>query len=170
MKRLEQEKRLAQEFEQQEEIRRRSFLKAGQESHDKHEAATNISLLYRVAKAKRLVSAKRVQHELEGYTVKENAVDKQWIPVQRIFRLFSTRNWFAKKGIVWSTSRKKKRKKYKAGQEPKITKDEIRERINYELKQRYTLARLALIDSIYKKYADVNQMIDVNIAFWLKRE
>jgi len=30
--------------------------------------------------------------------------------------------------------------KYKAGQEPKITKDEIRERINYELKQRYTLA------------------------------
>jgi hypothetical protein len=92
-----------------------------------------------------LVSAKRVQQELERYTVKETAVNKQWIPVQKLFRLFSTRNWFAQKGIVWSTSRKKKRKKHKAGKEPTITKEEIRERVNYELKQRYTLARLGIL-------------------------
>ena len=77
--------------------------------------------------------------------MKETAVNKQWIPVQKLFRLFSTRNWFAQKGIVWSTSRKKKRKKYKAGKEPTITKEEIRERVNYELKQRYTLARLGIL-------------------------
>lgn len=53
VKRLELEKRLSLEFEQQEEIRRKAFLKASQESHNKHEAATKISLLYRVLKAKR---------------------------------------------------------------------------------------------------------------------
>lgn len=116
-----------------------------------------------------LVSAKRVQQELERYTVKEAALNKQWIPVQKCFRLFSTRNWFAKKGIIWSTSRKKKRKKNK-GKEPMITKQETRERVNYELKQRYTLARLALIESIYIKYSEVQQLLDVNIAYWIKRE
>ena len=61
VKRLEQEKRLAVEFEQQEEIRRKAFLKASQEGHNKQEAATKISLLYRVAKAKRYLS---ILHQL----------------------------------------------------------------------------------------------------------
>ena len=56
------------------------------------------------------------------------------------------------------------------------------------MKQRYTIARLgimidkdysdiitillllALIESIYVKYAEVQQLLDVNIEFWVKRE
>ena len=55
VKRIQLEKKLKKDFETAEERRRLEFLKAERESHDKHRAATLISLLYRNAKAKKML-------------------------------------------------------------------------------------------------------------------
>ena len=172
VQRLQAEKRMAKEYEEQEEARRMQFLRAQGESNDKHSAATEIALLYRKKKAKKIVNDRRNQLKLEAVT-KEVARQKIcWIPFQKLFRQYSTRKWFATFNVVYKLNRKKKKKRIikKDGDPPAIPHAKLTERMSYEIKQRRYVARNKLFNDMITKYSELVCILQVNIEHWLAVE
>ena len=160
---------MTKDFELEEERRRMAFLQAESDAIENHEASTKISLLYRAKKARRLVSTKRHQIALEKVMVAAMNFDKQWIPLQKLVRNFLTRCWFLKRGVAFKINRKKKKKRVKAlaGQEAKITFDEICSRVEFETKQRRVNARNHLFYTLYDKFVESTSLLETNIVHWV---
>ncbi len=172
VQRLQAEKKMAKEYEEQEELRRMQFLRAQGESNDKHTAATEIALLYRVKKARRIVNERRSQVKLEAVT-KEVARQKVcWIPFQRLFRQYSTRKWFAEQGVVYKLNRKKKKKRHiRKDDDPEIIpRAKLLARIAYEIRQRRIVGRQKQFEDLIVKYSDLVCTLRVNIQHWLDVE
>jgi hypothetical protein len=123
VKRIETEKKLRKQFEELEEARRLQFLKAQQESADRHSAAIRISLLYRAFKARQIFSKKRQQNKLERFIRQSAVIQQTWIPLQRVFREYSTKMWFYRKGVILDKKIGEK-SKLKKGKNNKKTADE----------------------------------------------
>jgi hypothetical protein len=166
--RLQEEKRLAKEYEAEEERRRMEFLKAESEAIERHTASTTISLLYRKAKAKQIVATKRHQINLEKVLAASVNYERLWIPVQRLVRAFITRRWFAHRGVVFKIARKRKKKRIAKleGQEARITYAEISSRVDFELRQRMFNKRRMLISALYEKHLLVTTTLIVNTEYW----
>ena len=172
VKRIAAEARLAREYEQAEEARRMVFLRAQGESNDKHAAATEISLMYRCLKARRVVYEKRLQIALEEITQENAKFATLVIPIQRRFRLFSSRLWFASKGKVFKIirSRPKMRKFKQKGDPPDIPFAQTFARVEYEARQRQFNQRSANFDKLLEKYGAVLAFLDVNIEHWKEQD
>lgn len=172
VKRVQSEAKLARDYEQQEEARRMVFLRAQSESNDRHEAATEISLLYRCFKARRVVREKRLQLALEAVTDSNSKFACIVVPIQRLFRLYSTRRWFAQKGQIFKLfrTRPKKRRIRLKGDPPSIPFAEVMERVDYETFQRKTNERNALISRLFDLYGSCLAFLDINISYWIEQD
>jgi len=104
VKRIQRERQLLREFEQQEEARRISFLKASQESKDLHDACTVICLLYRSMRAKSIVAERRLQLHLERALVAQARFSQAVVTIQRTLRMHSTRQWLHSFGLHFDAS------------------------------------------------------------------
>lgn len=174
-KRIQEEKAMAKEFEREEERKRVEFLKNLEKGEEEHSAATRISLLYRKVKALRMVREKRVQLEMEAVIKEGQSLAVRWIPFQKLFRQYSTRKWFAARGVKFNLNRKRKKKRntklIKAGDgELVITPDSLRERVNYERQQGRIMSRVARIDRMFQDYATVLRILELNTTYWVKQE
>jgi hypothetical protein len=169
VKRINDEKKAAKEFEAQEEARRIAFLKAQDEDEDKHIAVTKIACIVRRYKAKRLVSDKRDQINLEDSTFDVADLELSWIPLQKLFRQASTREWFSQRGVKYKLNRlrAKKRRIKQEGEEDAINSTELRSRIDYEIRQRRLQSRKKVFHNLIRHYAKTMQMLDCNIEYWL---
>ena len=163
---------MAQEFEAAEESRRRVFLLAQSESNDRHSAATEISLLYRAKKARRIVVEKRRQLALEKVTEEEGKFPLRWIPFQRLYRLYSTRRLMAETGTGYIYRLDGKRKgKRKIGKEAAIVPKEVRNALNtriaYENQQRRVTSRRMMMEKLIRDHTELITILDANIEYWL---
>lgn len=172
VKRLQAEAKLARDFEQQEDARRMVFLRAQSESNDKHQAATEISLLYRCLKARRVVREKKMQIALESAASQNAKFANVVTPLQKRFRLYSTRTWFASKGQVFKLNRlrPKKRRIKQKGDPPAIPFVEVMSRVEYETQQRRVNARTAQFDKLLGLYGTCLTFLDVNISHWKEQD
>ncbi len=170
VQRLQAEKRMAKEYEEQEEARRMQFLRAQGESNDKHQAATEIALLYRCKRARKIVHQRREQIQLEAVTKEEARQKVCWIPFQKLFRTYSTRKWFRERNVNYKLFRKKKKKRVikKDGDPPAIPRVQLDERIAVEIKRRRIVARQSLFENMIVKYSHLQVTLKTNIAHWLK--
>jgi len=170
VQRLQAEKRMAKEYEEQEEARRMQFLRAQGESNDKHSAATEIALLYRCKRARKIVKMRREQIRLEAVTTEEARQKICWIPFQKLFRQYSTRKWFAERNVVYKLFRKKKKKRFvkKDGDPPAIPRVQIDQRIAVEIKRRRIVARQLLFENMIVKYSHLSTVLQTNINHWLE--
>ena len=172
VQRIQAEKKMAAEFEAAEEARRRAFLIAQGESNDRHSAATEISLLYRKKKSRRILIERRRQLALEKVTAEEGKHPIRWIGFQRLFRLYSTRKVLAEmgKGYVFRLDGKRKGKR-KIGQEanevPKDVREKLNKRIAYENQQRRVTSRKVMMESVIQAHAQLITILDANIEYWL---
>ena len=159
-KRIQQEKQMAKDFEKQEEQRRIEFLKNQELAGELHDASTLISLLYRTKKARRIVQEKKVQVSMEAVIKHNRELDSQWIPVQKAFRQYSTRKWFSDRGVKYKINRKKKKKRPKAGEVviAPISKEEMQQRIAFEVNQRRAVARDGTIQHMFHMYVQALQV------------
>lgn len=171
-KKMQEEKRMAKEFEMQEEQRRMEFIKNQSEAEELHKAATTISLLYRKRKARRLVREKKLQVNLENVLNSNTQVQSMWIPFQKLVRQYLTRMFFHKHGIKYNLYRKRKKKRMVKGKEipNPMSKEELALRINYEVQQRRNMERWGLIHKLIKQYSKLLQTLDANIEYWLAKE
>jgi len=156
-KRIQEEKKMAKDFEKQEELRRMEHLKNMELSKEQHDAATRISLLYRKKKARRIVAEKRVQLDMESVIKENRSLDKRWIPFQKLFRQYSMRKWLDARGVKFNLKRKRKKKRKPGVVETSklISKVELCARTNYEVQQRRSTARISQIDAMFQHYADI---------------
>lgn len=168
VKRIEQEKRLAKAFEDQEAARRQAHLQAQNMAIQLHDASTVISLLYRVHKAKKIVQQKRLQNKIEALGKELKSLSKVCIPLQRRYRIYSTVAWLNKRGVKFKVGRKRKKKRYEPVTD-KISFDELEVRINYELRQRQINDRKNNFYRLYEKHVKAVLLLDTNIAYWLKQ-
>lgn len=169
VKRINDEKKAAKEFEAQEEARRIAFLKAQDEDEDKHIAVTKIACIVRRYKAKKLVNDKRDQIRLEEAAFDMADLELSCIPFQKLFRQASTREWFSQRGVKYKLNRvrPKKRRLKQEGEEDTINQTDLRARINYEIRQRRLQSRKKVFHNLIQKYAKTMQMLDCNIEYWL---
>ena len=161
-KRIQQEKTMAKDFERQEELRRLEFLKNQEKSKGLHDAATRIALLYRARKARRMVKEKRIQVGMEAVIKINTSLGKKWIPFQRLFRQYSTRKWFAERGIKYKLNRTKKKKRaLKPGELAllTITPEDLSRRITYEVQQRRVVSRQTSIEKLFQIFGQLTQVI-----------
>ena len=170
VKRIQAEKQMAKQMELQEEQRRQAYLRAQNEGVHKHQAATVISLVYRVFKAKKIVREKRLNLELEGVSVRLNANKGIWVPLQVRYRLYSTKKWLSDRGVKFKTKKNKKKKKVIKKEEEaevKMTYDQLLVRINFELQTRQRMNRASLFYQMYDKFAVALAHVEANIAYWV---
>jgi hypothetical protein len=170
VKRLQAEKQMAKQMELQEEQRRQAYLRAQNEGVHKHQGATIISLVYRVFKAKKIVREKRLNLELENVSVRLNANKGIWVPVQVLYRLYSTKKWLSDRGVKFKTKKGKKKKKIikkDEDAEVKMTYDQLLTRINFELQTRQRMNRRELFYQIYDKFSIALAHMEANITYWM---
>ncbi len=172
VQRIQAEKKMAAEFEAAEEARRRAFLLAQGESNDRHSAATEISLLFRKKKSRRIVMEKRRQLALEKVTAEEGKFPVRWIGFQRLFRLYSTRRALAEmgKGYVFRLDGKRKGKRKigsEAAEVPRDVRDKLNQRIAYENQQRRVTDREVMMEKLIQAHAQVITILDANIEYWV---
>ena len=169
VKRIQREKQLLKDFEAQEEARRIAFLKAAEEMKDFHNAATAMCSLYRVAKAKRIVSGKRLQVKLESALLEESRYNKAIICVQQTLRMISTRAWLHSFGKDFDANKVrltqgravKKRLLYhfkKGIKRLPLTAEAKAERITRDGRLRIAQQRRDLIASVEKQHAATKQV------------
>lgn len=173
VKRIQRERQLLKEFEQQEEMRRIAFLKASEEMKDFHTAATRLNCMYRARKAKRIVSNKRMQQRLEVALQQESNYLNAIICVQRTMRMVSARAWLHSFGrdfdpvlARYKGGRPIGRKKrpppaYKAnlkGKKPPLTKEAVQVRLARDLRLKYAQARQVLLSSMETDHAQTRQV------------
>ena len=176
VKRIQRERQLMKEFEAQEEARRIAFLKAAEEMKDFHAAATQINLLYRISKAKRIVSDRRIQLKLENAMLEERVYLNAVVTVQKTIRMASTRHWLFSFGFEFDRSlvkrngmRKVKKKKLvdvsvkKAKRKMALFTAEVKhERIERDLRLRVVQVRQAIMQELEKKHAAVRQVLYIH--------
>ena len=172
VKRVLEEKRMAKEYEAEEERRRIEFLKAESEAIEKHDAATKISLLYRVKKAKSVVTTRRYQLVLEKVLTANSNYENIWIPVQKLIRRYLTRCWLYKRGVNFKLKRKRKKKRLSLldGQTAKVSFAELSTRVDFELENRLLNGRRVLFSKLYEQYTSVVTLLETNINYWLERD
>ena len=173
IQRLQAEKSMAKEFEEAEEQRRMAFLRAQGETNDKHQAATEISLLYRTKKARRVVREKRLQLGLEACMEIQQKVETVLIPSQTKFRMLSTRKWLARnlngKTFHLDGKRREGEAKRKVGQDMSVDKKTstlLKSRTIYENTQRRLMQRTNLFERAQTSAAKLFCEIDTNIHYW----
>lgn len=192
VKRIQEEKRLKKEHEDEQERKRLEFIKASQEEHRKHEAVTVLALWFRVQKATRLVEERRKQKHLEAIISGMKKERTVLIPAQRIFREYSTRKWLADHGVKFklvgpgpwddaASPTKKSKKRGGAGggggggntawrklkvSRVKMTPEDLEARVDYEVFQRRLIERTNLIDHLLRDYVTAMQTIEANIDYW----
>ena len=171
-KRLQDEKRMAKEYEEAEERRRMEFLQAQDEAREKHDAATHIASCFRCYKARRLVRQKRFQIELEHLLQSDTKRDSRWIPFQRLYRSYSTKKWLGAYGVKFKVNRKKKKKRVMraADMERQVPVEEIANRANFEIQQRRLTSRNNLFFELCERYTAVMGLLNTNINEWLARD
>ncbi len=169
VQRLQAEKRMAKEFEEQEEARRKQFLVAQGESNDKHQGATEIALLFRVFKSKRIVKERREQLALEAVTKWESTQKMCWIPFQKLLRQYFTRKWFSGYGVNYKLYRKRRKKRIirKPGDPDIIPRVELKKLVGIELSRRRVCQRSNLFEKVISLHAHLLATLDTNIAWWL---
>eukprot|EP01038_Epipyxis_sp_PR26KG_P007862 gene7862-10671_t len=175
VKRIQKDREMAKEFERQEEQRRIQYLKALEESKDRHNAATIISLLYRKNKARRIVNEKRKQLKLEKLYIFEKKFNQSIIKTQLIFRQFSTRKFLYLKGIKFRkefskhTYQMRKSKSSSIDRSLLLTNEELQSRIIYELTQRAANNKSELFGKLEEQVNSLKQMLVANIKFWINK-
>ena len=169
VQRLQAEKRMAKEFEEQEEARRKQFLVAQGESNDKHQGATEIALLFRVHKSKRIVKERREQLALESVTKWESKQKICWIPFQKLLRQYLTRKWYSGYGVNYKLYRKRKKKRIirKPGDPDIIPFAELKTLVAKELVRRRVCTRASLFDKVITQHSHLISMLDTNIDWWV---
>lgn len=182
IQRIQAEKVIARQFEEQEQQRRMQYIKAQNEGVAKHQASTHISLVYRCWKARKIVREKRLQKEMEAVVLERTSSVGLWDKVQRIYRLYSTVTCLEKRMDIrfehfkGSKKRKKrKQKQKKQSQEELVLAQEkrlkdivtLRNRIDYEIYNRQYNARLAILTTLFDRFAHTQLMIDSTLKHWI---
>ena len=142
------------------------------ESHDKHNAATRISLLYRYCKARRIVFQKRTQKHLELCIHNESRLTRAVILAQTAVRMFLVRVWFYKRGIkfkVFSAKKKQKLRKpdkssAKIAKSKLIPKADIRGKVLHDVNIRAVNNRNLVMQQLAESYAHIVQVGDPDFA------
>lgn len=177
VQRIQKEKEMLKEYEKQEELRRLAFLKAAQEDSDKHNAATKISLLYRCRKAREIVRNKRNQVSVEQLLRSDRRFQRSVVIIQKIYRMFSVRLWFHKKGVSFRSAKTKVKIGQSMGKSKKASQNKhlkklIKKEEPFELSRHYCRlraenARKKLIFHLQESYKDALLLLDGSIAYWL---
>jgi len=188
VKRIQRERQLLKEFEQQEEAKRIAFLKASQEARDLHSAATVMTCMYRKAKAKEIVHNKRLQTRLEDALDKERDFNNAVLTVQRILRMMSVRYWTyqfgkkfdmtlairsgsdaeaiakAKQVRLMLKSRPTTPSMYKA-----LKAEEKKARIDWSTRMRVLQNRTNIMAGLEELHASVRQIFHANFDYWREK-
>ena len=147
--RMKKEKEMMKEFEQQEEARRLAHIRAMQESQQKHQAATLISLLYRRAHAKKIVTEKRTQKLFEKEVRSENSFLKSVVFLQRTVRVFLVRIWFYKQGYKFRNWKLKSARKERINRKGRhLDREELRKIVDRNVMRRLQYNRWVLFKSM----------------------
>lgn len=140
--------------------------KYAKEAAKRHHAATKIANLYRERAARKYVREKRNQHHLESLTLEVDKYRRAAIKIQKRFRVYSVRIYFAKQvGVKFRVDFTKKKKKQVVKRSDKeearrlaIKKEAVRKRVEYDVQQRRYNQRNQLIFDMYTQYAHVLQV------------
>jgi hypothetical protein len=192
LKRINKEREIKKKFEELEELKKIMFKKALEESKDKHNAATLISLLYRVCKAKKIFKNKKNQINLELLHKKEKKFIRSIVLFQKFYRFFSIKNWLYFNGIkfhsyklnikkIENKNRKNNNKiiesklkkvnnsiiKYKNIDKRKIlTKTDVQNRIDVETSKKLLFDRKKLFSKLQHDHVNLLQVL-ILIIFYL---
>lgn len=161
IKRIQREKQLLKEYEEQEEKRRLAFNKASEESRELHFAATKISLLYRCKKAKRLVHEKRFQLTLEKIIALQKKYLQSIVFVQKWFRMFRVRLFLYKKGFKFTPriSKSKRKHKWVSNKGKFISKEEIQAFVKQNVSNRVNILRMGLFYELIDSFSSFQQVL-----------
>lgn len=99
--RLAKERKLLKEYEKQQEMQRIAFLQAQSLYREKNNSATKLSLLYRMKKARFLVTQKREQIKLEKVMSQVKSFQIGLSKLQVLYRRFETRLWLFRHGFLF---------------------------------------------------------------------
>jgi hypothetical protein len=173
IQKLNEEKKLLKEYERRQEQMRITILQAQQEYNNKQDNATRVGLLYRSYKAKKIVREKRLQLHLEKLLKENNKIFASILKFQVLYRRFTVRKWFFKKGIVfrgvpkyYKTITNKQGEKHQMLIKPKKTNnkgkafdlEELRKAVKSVQQKRHYYHRNELLGKIEEKYAHIVQV------------
>jgi hypothetical protein len=101
LQKIQEEKKLLREYERKQEQMRITLLQAQSQYNEKQETALTITMLYRSFKAKKIVKEKRIQLSLEKIYKQNHLISNSIVKFQVLFRRYSIRLFFYKRGIVF---------------------------------------------------------------------
>lgn len=184
LKRIEQERKIAREMEEERLRQMIAAEKAAEESEDRHAAVTIIAGMFRAHKARRYVLQKRCQVHLEKALERKRVANEAIIVIQYNWRGFNTRKMLQENGFkmpsskALATAKKKRRnRKMKKLLEASISQTETlalkliaARRVQYEQLQRRKNDRVKLMHDVLMEYLTITQFLRAASNHWIAND